>query len=124
MRSRCTKLRHRAAGIFVYPLFMQGARATTTAIAKGSWAEIFRNGRGLRRTSQYRRRTNVGSLYRHRVRRGDSGGRGEPRRLGDATEPPAVGNAVTAVYMFCCISFGLAALLMFRLVHITLGKPR
>ena len=44
--------------------------------------------------------------------------------LGDATEPGAVGNAVTAVYMFCCIPFGLAALLMFRFVRITLGKPR
>ncbi len=29
--------------------------------------------------------------------------------LGDATEPPAVGHAVTAVYMFCWIPFGLAA---------------
>ena len=43
--------------------------------------------------------------------------------LGNATEPAAVGHAVTAVYMFCCIPFGLAALLMFRFVRITLGKP-
>ena len=43
--------------------------------------------------------------------------------LGDATEPAAVGHAVTAVYMFCCIPFGLAALLMFRFIRITLGKP-
>jgi hypothetical protein len=43
--------------------------------------------------------------------------------LGDATEPAAVGHAVTAVYMFSCIPFGLAALLMFRFVRITLGKP-
>jgi MFS family permease len=43
--------------------------------------------------------------------------------LGDATEPAAVGNAVTAVYMFCCIPFGLAALLMFRFVRIALSKP-
>ena len=43
--------------------------------------------------------------------------------LGDATEPAAVGHAITAVYMFCCIPFGLAALLMFRFVRITLGKP-
>ena len=43
--------------------------------------------------------------------------------LGDATEPEAVGYAITAVYMFCCIPFGLAALLMFRFVRITLGKP-
>jgi MFS family permease len=43
--------------------------------------------------------------------------------LGDATEPGAVGNAVTTVYMFCCIPFGLAALLMFRFVRITVGQP-
>ena len=43
--------------------------------------------------------------------------------LGDAIEPGAVGDAVTAVYMFCCIPFGLAALLMFRFVSITLVKP-
>jgi hypothetical protein len=43
--------------------------------------------------------------------------------LGDATEPGPVGHAVTAVYMFCCIPFGFAALLMFRFVRITFGKP-
>jgi predicted MFS family arabinose efflux permease len=44
--------------------------------------------------------------------------------LGDAPEPGAVGNAITAVYMFCCIPFGLAALLMFRFVHIVFGRPQ
>jgi hypothetical protein len=44
--------------------------------------------------------------------------------LGAATEPGAVGNAITAVYIFCCIPFGLAALLMFRFVHIVFGKRR
>jgi hypothetical protein len=44
-------------------------------------------------------------------------------RLGDATEPGAVGIVVTTAYMFCCIPFGLAALLMFRFVRIALGKP-
>jgi predicted MFS family arabinose efflux permease len=43
--------------------------------------------------------------------------------LGTATDPAAVGHAVTAVYQFCCVPFGLAALLMFRFVRITLGKP-
>jgi MFS family permease len=43
--------------------------------------------------------------------------------LGDATEPEAVGYAITAVYMFCCIPFALAALLMFRFVRLTLVKP-
>ena len=42
--------------------------------------------------------------------------------LGGATEAGAVGHAVTAVYMFCCIPFGLAALLMLRFVRIVLGK--
>jgi predicted MFS family arabinose efflux permease len=43
--------------------------------------------------------------------------------LGGAIEPGAVGNAVTTVYIFCCIPFGLAALLMFRFVRIALSKP-
>ena len=43
--------------------------------------------------------------------------------LGDATEPAAVGHAVTAVYLFCCIPFGLASLMMFRFVRVTLGRP-
>jgi MFS family permease len=43
--------------------------------------------------------------------------------LGDATEAAAVGHAVTTVYLFCCIPFGLVALLMFRFIHLTLGKP-
>jgi MFS family permease len=43
--------------------------------------------------------------------------------LGAATDPAAVGHAVTAVYLFCCIPFGLAALLMFRFVRIALGRP-
>ena len=43
--------------------------------------------------------------------------------LGDATDPEAVGHAVTAVNIFCCIPFGLAALLMFRFVRIALAKP-
>ena len=42
--------------------------------------------------------------------------------LGAAIDPAAVGHAVVAVYAFCCIPFGLAALLMFRFVRITLGK--
>ena len=43
--------------------------------------------------------------------------------FGDATEPGTVGHAVTAVYMFCCIPFGLASLMMFRFVRVTLGRP-
>jgi hypothetical protein len=42
--------------------------------------------------------------------------------LGGATQAGAVGHAVTAVYMFCCIPFGVAALLMLRFVRIVLGK--
>jgi MFS family permease len=44
--------------------------------------------------------------------------------LGDATEPIAVGHAVTAVYIFCCIPFGVAALLMFRFVGLTFGRRK
>ena len=43
--------------------------------------------------------------------------------LGTATDPVAVGHAVTAVYEFCCVPFGLAALLMFRFVRITIDRP-
>jgi predicted MFS family arabinose efflux permease len=42
--------------------------------------------------------------------------------LGGATEPQAVGHAVTAVYMSCWIPFGLAAIFMFRFIH--LAMPR
>ncbi len=43
--------------------------------------------------------------------------------LGDATEPQAVGQAVSAVYVFCLIPFALAALFTWRFTRITLGKP-
>jgi MFS family permease len=43
--------------------------------------------------------------------------------LGAATDPAAVGHAVTAVYQFCCVPFGLAALMMFRFVRIAVDKP-
>jgi len=42
--------------------------------------------------------------------------------LGGGTEPKAVGNGVTAVYIFCGIPFGLAAPPMFRCARTTLGK--
>lgn len=43
--------------------------------------------------------------------------------LGTATEPQAVGHAVTAVYMFCWIPFGFAALFMFRFIRLALPPP-
>ena len=43
--------------------------------------------------------------------------------LGDATEPAAVGHAVTAVYLFCWIPFGLNAVLMIRFLRVSLAKP-
>jgi MFS family permease len=43
--------------------------------------------------------------------------------LGDATDPGAVGHAVSSVYMFCCVPFGVAALMMFRFVRVTLDSP-
>jgi MFS family permease len=42
--------------------------------------------------------------------------------LGDATEPGAVGHAVTAVYVGCWVPFGLAAIFMFRFVRLTLPE--
>jgi predicted MFS family arabinose efflux permease len=42
--------------------------------------------------------------------------------LGDATEPQAVGQAVTAVYVFCWIPFGLAALFMLRFLRVALPR--
>lgn len=42
--------------------------------------------------------------------------------LGDATEPQAVGQAVSAVYLFCLIPFALAALFTWRFTGITLPK--
>jgi len=38
--------------------------------------------------------------------------------LGDATDPQAVGQAVSAVYVFCCVPFACAALLMVRFMRI------
>src|SRR5258708_2750406 len=42
--------------------------------------------------------------------------------LGDATDPQAVGHAVTAVYIFCWIPFGLAALFMVRFLRVALPR--
>jgi MFS family permease len=41
--------------------------------------------------------------------------------LGAATDPAAVGHAVTAVYLFCWIPFGLAALFMLRFLRIAIA---
>src|SRR5205823_3778499 len=43
--------------------------------------------------------------------------------LGDAREPEAVGHAVTMVYMFCWIPFGLAVAFMIRFVRVALPGP-
>jgi predicted MFS family arabinose efflux permease len=42
--------------------------------------------------------------------------------LGDATEPEAVGHAVTAVYLFCWIPFGLAVVFMFRFLRVAVPR--
>ncbi len=42
--------------------------------------------------------------------------------LGDASEPEAVGRAVTAVYLFCWIPFGRTAAFMIRFLRVT--SPR
>jgi predicted MFS family arabinose efflux permease len=43
--------------------------------------------------------------------------------LGAATEPQAVGHAVTTVYLFCWVPFGLAAIFMFRFIRYALPRP-
>jgi MFS family permease len=42
--------------------------------------------------------------------------------LGNATEPDAVGHAITAVYLFCWIPFGLAAIFMLRFLRIAVPR--
>jgi predicted MFS family arabinose efflux permease len=42
--------------------------------------------------------------------------------LGDAREPEAVGHAVTMVYLFCWIPFGLAAAFTIRFLRVTLPR--
>ena len=42
--------------------------------------------------------------------------------LGDAGEPAAVGRAVTAVYLFCWIPFGLTAVFMIRFLRVTSSR--
>jgi MFS family permease len=44
--------------------------------------------------------------------------------LGNATEPAAVGQAVTAVYIFCWIPLALAAVFMFRFIRVAVPRPR
>ena len=44
--------------------------------------------------------------------------------LGAATDPGAVGHAVVAVYQFCCVPFGLAALMMFRFLRVAVPRPQ
>jgi hypothetical protein len=44
-------------------------------------------------------------------------------RLGAATEPQAIGQAVTTVYLFCWVPFGLAAIFMFRFIRYALPRP-
>jgi MFS family permease len=42
--------------------------------------------------------------------------------LGDATDPEAVGHAVSVVYFFCCIPFAFAVIFMLRFIRIVLPK--
>jgi predicted MFS family arabinose efflux permease len=42
--------------------------------------------------------------------------------LGDATEPQAVGHAVTVVYVFCCVPMALAAGFMFRFLRVAMPR--
>ncbi len=42
--------------------------------------------------------------------------------LGDATDPVAVGHAVSMVYVWCCVPFGVAALCVLRFIRIALPR--
>ena len=42
--------------------------------------------------------------------------------LGDATDPVAVGHAVSMVYLWCCVPFGVAALCVLRFIRIALPR--
>ncbi len=44
--------------------------------------------------------------------------------LGDATDPIAVGDAVSAVYLACLVPYGLVVLLAFRFVQIAMPKEK
>ena len=44
--------------------------------------------------------------------------------LGDATDPAAVGHAVSIVYACCCIPFGVAALCVLRFIRIAVPRER
>jgi predicted MFS family arabinose efflux permease len=44
--------------------------------------------------------------------------------LGDATDPVAVGHAVSIVYACCCVPFGIAALCVLRFIRIAVPRER
>jgi hypothetical protein len=44
--------------------------------------------------------------------------------LGDATDPQAVGHAVSIVYACCCIPFAVAALCVLRFIRIAVPRER
>ena len=44
--------------------------------------------------------------------------------LGDATDPDAVGNAVSAVYYFCLIPFAINTIFVLRFMRVVLPRPR
>ena len=128
---------------------MHSARAATTdpGTTKGSWNEIFRDGLGLFSAlviggiamnatqmlviaiiTSDEHRTTAAALTSMRSNgtafgAAIAGAVANIAGLGDATESGAVGHAVTALYMFWRIPFGLAVLFMFRFVRISLGKP-
>src|SRR4029077_18573433 len=52
-----------------------------------------------------------------------AGGIASTAGLGAAIEPQAVGHAVTTVYLFCWVPFGMAAIFMFRFIRFSLPRP-
>jgi hypothetical protein len=126
---------------------MHGARATMvdSGIAKGSWSEIFRDGLGLYSVlviggvAVNATQMLVIAIIMPTIVRDIGGASFYTWAAMLYTVGSIVGGAstgmvwsclgarraytLTAVYVFCCIPFGLAALLMFRFVRVALGKP-
>src|SRR5207249_10656095 len=104
---------------------MTYSRAAQAApeITKGAWSDIFRDGLGLYSALV------IGGIAMHATQMlviaiimptivADIGAAiagvvVSTADLGAATEPQAVDHAVTTVYLFCWVPFGLAAIFMF-----------
>src|SRR5205823_3962494 len=109
------------------------AESAEHELEKGNWGEIFRDGLGLYSALV------IGGIAMHATQMlviaiimptivADIGAAiagvvASTAGLGAATEPQAVDHAVTTVYLFCWVPFGLAAIFMFRFIRYALPRP-